>query len=430
MKRIALVLAAVMMFVSVAARAGEVELRFAWWGGEERHGNTLKVIDMFEKANPGVKIKGEYMGWDGYLVRLTTQIGANAEPDLMQINWAWIEMFSPKGEGFLNMTPYAGALNLKDFTQDALESGIAGGVQNALPIAMGTRYFMYNKTTWDKAGLAIPTTWDDLLKAGPVFKEKLGDGFYPIDMEPIEGLWILDAWLYEKFGGEIIDNKEPKMGVTVEQLTEGLTFMKSLMDNHSIVPAPIRTAVAGQYEKVSEQIAEYVNGQWAGGFSQNTQLDLKSKGSIELGMEMVLGPMLTQDGNPKPDRIGRPAMMYAIGKNTKNPEIAAKFLGFLMTDPEAAKAMGMARGLPVSKTQYDTLVAANMLSKLTIDAQNQMEGSKYVYCSGHVENERIRMAILSTMEEMFHGKATPAETAQSMYDQCTRALERIVRNAQ
>jgi oligogalacturonide transport system substrate-binding protein len=428
MKRIALGMVAVMLCLSCAVRAGEVELRFAWWGGAYRHENTLKVIKMFEDANPGVTIKGEYMGWDGYLVRLTTQIGANAEPDLMQINWAWIEMFSPKGDGFLNMGPHADALNLKDFTQDALASGISGGVQNALPIAMGTRYFMYNKTTWDKAGLAIPKTWDDLLKAGPVFKEKLGDAFYPIDMEPIEGLWILDAWLYEKFGGEIIDNKEPKMGVTVEQLTEGLTFMKQLLDNHSVVPAPLRTSVAGQYEKVSEQIAEYVNGTWAGGFSQNTQLDLKSKGSAELGMEMVLGQMLTQDGNPKPDRIGRPAMMYALSKNTEHPEIAAKFLGFLMTNPEAAKAMGMARGLPVSKTQYQTLVDANMLSKLTIDAQNQMEGSKYVYCSGHVENERIRTIILSTMEELFHGKATPAETAASMHEQCTSALERIIRN--
>lgn len=55
-------------------------LRFAWWGGAGRHEATLKAIALFEQQNPGLKIKAEYMGFNGYLERLTTQIAGAPSP--------------------------------------------------------------------------------------------------------------------------------------------------------------------------------------------------------------------------------------------------------------------------------------------------------------------------------------------------------------
>lgn len=45
-----------------------------WWGSQARHDATLKVIDLFEKKNPNIKINGEYMGSDGYFDKLNTQV--------------------------------------------------------------------------------------------------------------------------------------------------------------------------------------------------------------------------------------------------------------------------------------------------------------------------------------------------------------------
>jgi oligogalacturonide transport system substrate-binding protein len=82
------------------AQSNTKVLRFSWWGGSGRHEATLKALRLFEEKNPGVKIKAEYMGFNGYLERLTTQIAGGAEPDVMQINWAWLSMFSKRGNGF------------------------------------------------------------------------------------------------------------------------------------------------------------------------------------------------------------------------------------------------------------------------------------------------------------------------------------------
>lgn len=42
---------------------GVVELRFSWWGADDRHAVTQQVIDEFEAANPDIRIVGDYTDW-------------------------------------------------------------------------------------------------------------------------------------------------------------------------------------------------------------------------------------------------------------------------------------------------------------------------------------------------------------------------------
>ena len=87
-------------------RAAPEALRFSWWGGAGRHEAMLKAVRLFESRNPGTRIKCEYMGFNGYLERLTAQIAGRSEPDVMQVNWAWLAMFSKRGTGFTDLEPF------------------------------------------------------------------------------------------------------------------------------------------------------------------------------------------------------------------------------------------------------------------------------------------------------------------------------------
>ena len=102
-------------------------LRFAWWGGSARHAATLKAIALFEQRNPGLKVKAEYMGFNGYLERLTTQVAGGSEPDVMQINWAWLAMFSKRGTGVTDLDTYQGLLSLDQFSADDVAMGRVAG---------------------------------------------------------------------------------------------------------------------------------------------------------------------------------------------------------------------------------------------------------------------------------------------------------------
>ncbi|KOS03167.1 sugar ABC transporter substrate-binding protein, partial [Paenibacillus polymyxa] len=101
MKKFGLLLFAFIMFLSVAAcnlnnignneeESEKVTLRVAWWGDQSRHEYTLKVIQMYEKENPNVKIVEEYANWEDYWKRLAPMAAASQLPDVIQMDRAYL----------------------------------------------------------------------------------------------------------------------------------------------------------------------------------------------------------------------------------------------------------------------------------------------------------------------------------------------------
>jgi oligogalacturonide transport system substrate-binding protein len=133
-------------------------LRMSWWGGAGRHAATLKALALFEQTHPSVKVKAEYMGFNGYLERLTAQVAGGSEPDLMQINWAWLAMFSKRGNGFTDLKAHAKALPMGQYTAADLAMGEVDGKLNAMPVSYSARILLWNASTFAKAGVALPRT--------------------------------------------------------------------------------------------------------------------------------------------------------------------------------------------------------------------------------------------------------------------------------
>ena len=63
---------------------GPVTLRILWWGGQARHDKTLKVLDMYQQANPDVKIEPTYLGWGEYWDKVAVFAAAEDLPDIFQ----------------------------------------------------------------------------------------------------------------------------------------------------------------------------------------------------------------------------------------------------------------------------------------------------------------------------------------------------------
>ena len=70
------------------------ELRFSWWGGDDRHEATLKAIDLWSKKHPDITVTPEYGGWDGWTEKVAAQISGGTAPDIMQINYDWLISFA------------------------------------------------------------------------------------------------------------------------------------------------------------------------------------------------------------------------------------------------------------------------------------------------------------------------------------------------
>src|SRR5215467_12877848 len=68
-----------------APASGEtIQFRMAWWGSQDRHDRTIKVLDLFKKDNPNVNITYEFSAFNDYWTKLTTQAAGGNLPCLIQ----------------------------------------------------------------------------------------------------------------------------------------------------------------------------------------------------------------------------------------------------------------------------------------------------------------------------------------------------------
>ena len=68
-----------------AYTGGPTTIRFGWWGNDDRAARTNKVIDLFQKAYPTIKVTGEPNGGTAdHFQIIDTQLAGNNAPDLIQ----------------------------------------------------------------------------------------------------------------------------------------------------------------------------------------------------------------------------------------------------------------------------------------------------------------------------------------------------------
>lgn len=409
------------------AQSPTTVLRFAWWGGAARHEATLKAIAFFEQQNPGLKIKAEYMGFNGYLERLTTQIAGGSEPDIMQINWAWLAMFSKRGNGFRDLDEFRNLLALDQFSDDDVAAGRVAGKLNALPTSYSARVFLWNQASFARAGIPLPTTWDELFAAGKTFKAKLGDNAYPLDGELYDMILLSQAYIQQKYGTPYVDPAEPRVAMSPAAALEWVQTYRKLIDAHVATPLPLRASLGGA-EKPTEQQQDWVVGNWAGNFTWDSAIPLRAA-TLNKEQKLVLGEFPTLPDAKVSGMFGRPTVMLAMGRNCKKPELAARFINFMLTDPEAARILGKTRGVPAARSQLEVLVKANRLPAMELAAHEQIKKQRL---AGRVpvpaplfEHARLHKFMREVFETVAYNKTTDQEAARRLVEEGNALLKRI-----
>ncbi|WP_269532894.1 ABC transporter substrate-binding protein [Chitinimonas sp. BJYL2] len=402
-------------------------LRFAWWGGAARHQATLKAIALFEERNPGVKVKAEYMGFTGYLERTTTQIAGRAEPDLMQINWAWMAMFSKRGTGFANLDDYAHLIKLKQFDPADVDMGRVNGKLNALTASYTARVMLWNESAYKRLGLPLPKTWDELFATGEAFRKLKGENAYPLDGELYDMILLSQAYVHQKYGTPYIDPAQPRVAMSEAAALEWVRTYKRLIGEHVATPLPLRASLGGA-EKPTEQQPDWVVGNWAGNYTWDSLIGLRES-TLDKDQKLVLGDFPTLPGAVTSGMFGRPTIMYAVSRHSKHPEMAVRLMDFLLTDPEAGRIMGKTRGIPAVASQRAVLEADKVLPELELRANAQIRAQRQ---AGRVpmpsplfEHARMQKFMREVFETVAYGKASDEEAAKRLVDDGNALLHRI-----
>ncbi|HEV7320834.1 MAG TPA: ABC transporter substrate-binding protein [Ensifer sp.] len=409
MKRTIAALASVAYGVlALGTIAHAAELRMAWWGGESRHLATRKAIAACGEKY-GHTVKGEFTGFDGYLEKLTTQMAGKTEADIIQVNWPWLPLFSKNGDGFADLRKL-GAIDLSNWSEADLSAGSMNGVLQGLSVSTTGRVFFFNATTFEKAGVAVPKSWDEFFAATATIKEKLGKDYYTFNAVKETAQLLTTLAVVQKTGKDLVDPATNRVAWTPEELAEGISFIGKLVETGAIrsqkeeaadgnvnlfeKPAWAEGKIAGSYE-------------WDSTYSKYA--DPLKDGQVLKPVAMLKLPDAVTEGVYR-----KPSMVFSISKNSKDPAAAAQIVNCLLNEPEGIDALGTSRGLPASKA-----AAARLGDKG--EPEVRAANAIVIAASGPAvspfnEHPEVRAAFIDTLEEYAYGQLKADEAAVQIID--------------
>ncbi len=233
MKKLAKMLAVLLALTLVAGLAGtaaaeDIEIHYAFWHGAlEEFYNSCKAD--FEAAHPGVKIILEPTSWDEYWTKLEAAATGGSIADVFHMNGVNIKKYADGGV-LMPLDEYIAKsdVDLANYPPAMNEMYNFRGVQYGIPMDYDTVGLWYNKTLFDQAGIAYPTsewTWDDMIAAAKAINA-LGDDIYGIaaNYEEQQGFYNT---VYA-YGGWFVDDE--KFGFRDENTRAGIKCWVDLME--------------------------------------------------------------------------------------------------------------------------------------------------------------------------------------------------------
>lgn len=392
----------------VTENSEKIEISLSWWGNDVRNEYTIKAAQKFEELNPGITVKCNYSEWSGYQVRSNVQMVSNTEADVMQINYAWIEQYSPDGMGFYDINTLADHVDLTTFKQSDLDFGMKNGRLNALPIALNTQTVYINKTIYDEYGLDVPKTWDDVFNAAKVMKGE----HYPLSVNNKAALFYMVAYAEQTTGREFI-TAEGTLGFTPEDFQIMLEFYKQLID------AGVTPQVE-YFERINND-----SGMYAGTLAWLSDASSYMGGAEKAGYEIAISDYTSFEGISNLGWYTKPATMYAISANTEYPEESAKLLDFLLNSEEMAELQGVEKGIPISSAARTYLEESGKLTGLQYSAFEKMNeySDKMKVISPFMENTDILDYVQESCNAVYYDKISAEEAAENLCINVTEVLK-------
>ena len=392
----------------------ECTLKFDWWGGDSRHEATQKAVEAFMAKYPGINVEVNFGAWTDWETARALEYQSGTGSDVTQIGSNWIPDYDGDGTVFLDLNTVSDTLDLTQFEAGDLEKCLDPvGQQAGVPVSMTGRTFYWNKTTFDKAGIDVPKTVDDLIAAGKTFQEKLGDEYYPLTLGEYDRALFMSFYIGAKKGVPIIA-EDGTLNVTKEDLVDALNFIQSLEDNHVI---PGIAQLAGDGNVTTNENPKFIDGRYAGVFEWDSA-PLKYTSNLAEGQELVVGDELDFGGGVY-GNSAKVSMAFAICATTQHPHEAAMLVNYLLNDPEGIKIMASERGVPASKIGYDTLNDAGMIDPMIAKAHEAVYATNPMFFSPKFDNGELKgdgAAYIDAFSGLSYGDYSVEDAADVLFD--------------
>jgi len=412
-RRTFLATAAVATLARPAIAQTSKKLTFLSWNIVDQAEMFKRWFAAFRAEHPGVEI--EWLDKKGPDVPpfYQTQLAAGSPPDVVDLQGGIGIEYAAQG-ALLDLTPYltANPEVKARYNADYLNNWVWQGKNWLVPFYVAKTLLFYNKTLFQKAGLAGPaTSFDELLgHAG-----KIGDGgddqtgFLTLNFD-----WLYWA-LFKMNGIELLapDMQKPgfdtaKMAEVTDQLakaTAGTAINKISWTGRWV--EPLGAFASGKVGMLNAHSSAY--------------FFLKGQGAWINSDTLGIGEL--------PGNWSVPSLHgYAISKGTKNPDLAWAFVDFC-TARKQAQEMADSRRILTAFTEVDKTLVARLEKDEPLAyavLKTQLEYTDKLCANWPLPNDsRIKDAFYPALQNALLGRSD----TKSALDEASRKVARELRRA-
>ncbi|WP_326795033.1 extracellular solute-binding protein [Streptomyces sp. NBC_01808] len=368
-------------------------------------GSVEAVVKAFEKANPGVDVRYTTSGADQYQQQIRTQLSSGTAPDVMSV---WPGNGNPAATyvlaepGYLrDLSDQPWAAELPDAVQRVAQHD--GKTYNAV-FGLNGIGAVYNEQAMEKAGLTPPETWTELLD----FCRAAAAEGTPAFALGNQDNWVTQVVQYALvattvYGPEPDFDEQMQAGrATFAQSpwTTALDKYRTMEKTGCFQKNPLGTSYeASQQLAATGKTLGIVQGNWVIALLK----EKNPKGTF------TLAPLPATD-DPADTLIPAAAGAgYGVNAEPKNEELALKFVNFVMSPDGMNLFAEKQGGLPsLPGTGHEAGPALAELAAF-VEADRTVPFMDQLW-----PNAKVQQTMLSGLQEVFSGQATPDEVLEDM----------------
>ncbi|MFC5834077.1 extracellular solute-binding protein [Nonomuraea insulae] len=391
---------------------GKIKLRFSYWGSDARQKMTEEAIKKFETKNPTIDVEGEFSDFASYYETLSTKVAGSDAPDIISLEIRGLREYADRG----TLADLASKVNTADIDAKVVATGAIDGKQFAIPTGVNAFSLLVNKALVQQSKAEVPDdkqwTWDDYIALAN--KVSTGSGGKITGTQLSWNPAYLQIYAAQK--GEPFYNGN-KLGVSPGTITEWWGIMQSLIKGKGAPEA------AKSQEIGATSIDQSLLGTNTGamGMWWSNQLGAAAKAS---GQSLDLLRMPKIKGATTGGMFLQPAMFYSASSKSEHAAEAAKFIDYMINDPEAGAIILSDRGLPASSKVLaavkDKLPETDQKTLAFLDeAKGELTDPPPAPPKGASAMEDI---LTRYSEEVMFGRMTPDDAAQKFITEANASI--------
>jgi raffinose/stachyose/melibiose transport system substrate-binding protein len=363
-----------------------------------------QVVKAYQTANPGVTIKLEQVGDQPYKDKIRVLSASHELPD---IYFSWAGDFANK---FVRAGLAADLTSVlgpntdwgKTLAPAAVKAFEFDGKNYGVPIDLDGKYMVYNKSLFQKAGVQVPTTLEDLLSACDKLK---ASGVQPIAFGNQFGWpaihYITQLNAYDVPSATLAKDYNPQSGeFTDPGYTQALQQFSDITKRCATPNANGLSHEAAQANFIAGKAAmQYVESLEFGAFTAKGG----APASIADSWDFFRLPAPSGAKGDTKALTGAPDG-FLVNAKSKNAGLAVDFLKFMTNKDNAAtmtKQMGWLSPVQGSATP------ANSFPQLTKALDDMSQASQFAVWLDTVAHAEVASAYLAGVEGMVSGGQQP-----------------------